>query len=142
MFARITQSLKLALASKTGVSSGLIVFAVIAALSAIMAFVFACVVAFIWLSQRFTTFEAAGILAGSFLALAVVTAIAALVIRQRNMHRASLALRAQASALLAEPRVMAAGYQIGRALGWKTVLPVALVALAIFGVARGRSASE
>jgi len=71
------------------------------------------------------------IVAGFFMAVAVIGLLAAMAARRRARSRAILerAARAQAPSRLLDPKIIGLALQAGRRIGWRRVLPVALLAL-------------
>jgi len=139
MWATVTRALKLAFLSKSGISGGVIAALALAVVALSGALVFGCVLVFVWLSEHFTTFEAAAILTGFFVGLAIIAALAGVLVRRKNMRRAQAQLRAQTAAVFTTPSAISIGYQAGRAIGWRAVLPLALVGLLVFGTGWGSS---
>jgi hypothetical protein len=61
-----------------------------------------------------------------------------LLVRQRNIARArqELAASASAGANWLDPKLIAVGFQVGQAIGWRKLISLAAVALVAAGVAR------
>jgi hypothetical protein len=123
--------------AKTGFGPQLIVWFLIALVSLGLGLVFLCVAAFVWLANRYDGVTAGLILAGLFLAIAIIAAIAGLLARRRNIERArlELAARSQAASWL-DPKLLAVGLQIGRTLGWRRIITLAAAGLVAAGVAK------
>ena len=123
------QLLKLKL--KTGFSSAIAVWALISLMSAIIAGVFFLVAAFVWLSQRYDSVTAALILAGTFLAFAIISMLALVLTRNRTIDRARAELTLAATARKhsavswMDPKMLAIGVQILSAVGLKRIVPIA-----------------
>ena len=68
-------------------------------------------------------------MAGVFLLIAVVGAVASAVVRHRSRQRAILerAARAQGVTALIDPRMLSVAMQAGRSLGWQRLIPLALL---------------
>ena len=102
-------------------------------MSAAIATGFGLLAAFILLAQRFEPLIAGLVLAGLFLAIAVIAGLTALLIRRRTFARARRELEAHRSAHWPDPRLLAVGLQVGQAVGWRRLMTVAAVgALAAF----------
>ena len=84
-----------------------------------------------WLSHRYGAVIAGLVLGAAFLVVALVAIVACVFARQRNIERARLELemRRSANANLLDPKLMAIGYQIGQAVGWRKLFSLAAVAL-------------
>ncbi|HVV62599.1 MAG TPA: hypothetical protein VHD14_12670 [Pseudolabrys sp.] len=126
-------------ATAKGMIPSLAAWAALAALGGAVALLFFTIAADIWLSQRYDSLTAALILAGVYLVLALAALTVLSVTRRREVERAKreLAARAaQSSPFWQDPRVLAAGIEVGRILGWKKGLPLAAVGLLAVGIAR------
>jgi hypothetical protein len=126
----------LAIKAKTGTSQTAVLLVVVAAIGSAVAFVFACLIAYILLEQRYGRIEAAVALALAFFAVAVVAIIAAVFERRRAVRRAKAELAARTSALLSDPRLLTAGFQVARSIGWRKVVPLVVVGLLAAGLTR------
>jgi MFS family permease len=127
--------LELKIEAKTGLSSGLVVWAILAAVFGTITFGFILVTVFVWLSARFEPLIAALALSVFFLLCAVVALICCLVLRRRTIEQAELALAARKSAALLDPKLVAGAVQLSRALGWRKVVPV--IAVGVLAAAIG-----
>ena len=118
-----------------------LIWGVVAASAAAAAVGLLCAALFIWIDGRFGPIWACVALAGIFL-LVVCIAIAVIVaIRRRQARR--LAVRKQSAAtLLRDPEVLTLALQVGRTLGFKRALPLALLGAFLVGVVLSRSASR
>ena len=126
--------LELKLQAKTGLSSGIVVLAILAVVSGMVTFGFLLVTAFIWLSARYEPLIAALALSGFFLLSAIIALVCCLVLRRRTIERAEVALAARRSAALIDPRVLGGAIQVSRALGWRKVVPVIAVGIRAAGI--------
>src|SRR6266851_5295647 len=104
--------------AKSGFGPQLIVWFLIAAVSLTLALGFLCAAAFMWLANRYDAVTAGLILAGVFLAIAIIAAVAAGMAQQRYRERARLELAARNHAGWLDPKLVAVGFEIGRTLGW------------------------
>jgi Flp pilus assembly protein CpaB len=68
-------------------------------------------------------------MAGVFLLIAVIGAAASALARDRTRQRAIVerAARAQGTMPLIDPKVLSVAVQAGRALGWRRLIPLALL---------------
>ncbi len=121
---------------RTGFSAQLIVWFLIAAVSLAAALGFLSIAAFVSLASRYGAATAGVILGGGFLLIAMIAAIAGLIARRRNIERARLELAARRSASWLDPKLVAIGIEVGRALGWRRI--VTLAAVGLFAAALGR----
>src|SRR5712672_1834754 len=100
---------------RTGFSSQVVVWAVIAAVASTVALVFLLLAAFIWLADRYDPLTAGLVLGGVFVVIALIALIACLIARRRNMERARLELAARsANTNWLDPKLMGVGFQIGQ----------------------------
>jgi hypothetical protein len=115
-----------------------VIWAVVATIASTVALIFLLIAAFIWLSDRYDTVTAGLVLGIFFLAVALIAIFACIVVRRRNIERArlELELRRSANASLLDPKLMAVGYQVGQAIGWRRVASLAAVALLAAGLAK------
>jgi hypothetical protein len=121
---------------RTGFGGQIIVCYLIAAVSLVAAFVFLSVAGFVWLADRFDELAAALILGGGFLLIAIIAVIAAALARRRNIERARLELAARRSANWLDPKLVAAGLEIGKTLGWRRIATLAAVGVLAAGLTR------
>jgi len=128
--------LELTIKSKIGLSSGVIVWALVAVAGAAATAFFLIFAVFIWLAERYDPLAAALILCGFFLLLAILAAVLSLISHRRTVERAKLALAARRKTLWYDPNFLATGLQIGRALGWQKLVPLIAVGLLAAGLAK------
>jgi hypothetical protein len=119
----------LAIQAKSGVTPGLFVGLGIAAVAALIAFIFLCVAAYAWVATLVGHVFAGLIVAGFFILVAVIAAIVAMAARQSAKQRAILerAAHARGGAWLLDPKIVSTAVQVGRTLGWQRLVPVALL---------------
>jgi hypothetical protein len=129
MVKNLMREVTLAVQAKTGATPAVFVWLAVVALASLAAFAFLCVAAYVWLEGLFGGVFAGLIVAGFFILVALFAALLSAMARQRARQRAMLerAARAHAGAWLLDPRILAAGVDIGRKLGWQRILPVALL---------------
>src|SRR5215467_10118034 len=124
--------LELRARAKTGLSSGLFVWALLAVVFGIVTAGFVLLNAFIWLAQRYDPLTAATALAGLFLLATIIAAVCCLWSRRRTMEQAELALAARRTWL--DPKVLGSAIQVSRAVGWRKLVPLLAVGLLAAGV--------
>jgi hypothetical protein len=139
--------LELQVEAKTGLSSGLFVWAILAIVCGTVTFGFVLVTAFVWLSARFDPLIAALILSGFFLLCAIVALVCALQSRRRTIERAELALAARRQATWIDPKILGGAVQASRALGWRKAAPLIVLGVLAIGIGmqwfgRGRVDAE
>jgi hypothetical protein len=119
----------LAVQVKSGASPALFIWIAIVLLAALTAFLFICVAGYNWFAVQFGSVFAALIMAGIFVLIAAIGATICAYARRRTMERAILAraARAHAPSWWLDPKILAAGMQAGRALGWQRLVPFALL---------------
>ena len=123
---------------RAGFSSGVVIWAVLAALACILAMSFLLVAAFIWLSDLYGALIAGLALGIFFLLVALIAVFASLAVRRHNTERARFELEVHRSspAGLLDPKLMAVGYQLGQAIGWRKLASLAAVGILAAGLAR------
>ncbi len=123
---------------RAGLSTGIAVWALVAAIAFPIALIFFLIAAYVCLSARYDLVIAGLIIGGAFLALALVAVLAAVIARRRNVERArfELEVRKSASPGLLDPKLMAMGYQIGQTIGWRKVASLGAVGLLAAVLAR------
>src|SRR5271163_2694767 len=131
MLKSLTREVILSIQSRNGASRAVIVWLAVMAFALITAFVFLCVSGYDWLSLHYDPASAGLVMAGIFVVIAAIAAIASALVRRRVRERAILARAAKAHApsWLADPRILGTVVQIGREMGWQRIVPVALVGL-------------
>ncbi len=129
MFKSVMREIVLAIQARNGISAGALVWLAVVALALLTAFVFLCVAGYEWLALAYGSVDAGLIMAGIFVAVAIIAAIVSAFIRRRNRERAILARAAKAHtpSWLLDPRVLATAVQVGREFGWERIVPIALV---------------
>ena len=122
--------------ARAGLTPQVAIWGVIAAVAVVIALVFFLIAAFIWLADRYTPLTAGLVLGGIFLLVALIALMACLVVRSRNMERARLELAARSSTNFLDPKLMAMGFQVGQAIGWRRLASLAAVGLLAAGLAK------
>ena len=133
MFSGWVRYLRLTARAKTGLSSGVVIFGVVATLALVVAVVFALFALFIWLAERYSPLTAALVLAGFFFLLAILAGIGALLAQRRTVAEARLALQARSNSSWLDPKLLPVGLQIARSIGLRRIVP--LVAVGVLAAA-------
>src|SRR5215207_4244773 len=91
--------LQTAAKAKTGISSGVLIGGIIAAVGAVASVVWLSITLFIWLAERFDNLTLAGlVLSGIYLLITLIAAITAVTVRRLNHRRAEAELQARKAA--------------------------------------------
>jgi hypothetical protein len=139
--------LELTVKSKTGLSSGVLAWGLVAILGAAATLGFFIFASFIVLAERYGSLTAALALAGLFLLITIVASICCLSSQRRTIANAKLALAVRSHAVWLDPKLLGAGLQIGRAIGWRRLASLTAVGVLAAGLAsewfgRDRPAGE
>jgi uncharacterized membrane protein YidH (DUF202 family) len=126
--------LELQVQAKTGLSSGLFVWAFLAGVFGIVTAGFILLIAFIWMAERYDPLTAAIVLAGFFLLVTIIAAICCLWSRRRTIEQAELALAARRNATWLDPKVVSGVIQVSHAVGWRKLVPLLAVGILAAGV--------
>ena len=125
MLAGVVQNLRLRAEARTGLSSAVVVFALVAAIAAVAAFVFFVFAVFIWLAEAYSPLTAALIVAVSFVLIAIAGALAAVFTQRRTSERAKRALAVRSQSPWFDPATLGIAMQIGRSIGLRRIAPLA-----------------
>ena len=125
--------LELQAQAKTGLSSGLFVWALLAVVFGVLTAGFVLLIAFIWLAERYCALTAAIVLAGLFLLATIIAAISCLWSRRRTIEQAEMALAARRNALWLDPKVLGGAIHVSRAVGWRKRVPLLAVGMLAAG---------
>jgi hypothetical protein len=132
--------LQLQAQARSGLSSGLLVWGLVAIVFGTLTAVFILLIAFIWLADRYEPLIAASVLAGFFLLVTIFALFCSLWSRRRTIERAELALAARRQAAWFDPNLVAGAIQASRGGGWRRLLP--LLALGILAASLGIERSK
>ena len=129
MLKNLQNNIVLWIQSRTGLSSGFLISLAVAGGAVLMTFVFLCVTGYACLSSQLGPVFGGLAMAGVFLLIAVIGAAASALARDRTRQRAIVerAARAQGTMPLIDPKVLSVAIQAGRALGWRRLIPLALL---------------
>ena len=122
--------------ARTGFSTQVLVWSIIAAIAAMVALIFLCTAAFLWLADRYDAVIAGLVLGCFFVLVALIALLAGMLARRRNRERARIELAARSQANWLDPKLMAVGFQVGQAIGWRRLASLAAVALLAAGLAK------
>ena len=138
MLKSLMRDMVLAVQTRTGITTSIIVWFAIVALAALTAFAFLCVAAYDGLALHIGSVYAGLVMAAIFVVIAIVGMVICLLARRRARERAILAraARAHAPSWLLDPKILATAVQVGRSLGWQRVIPLALVGFMVAQWAR------
>ena len=125
MLTGLVQNLRLRAEARTGLSSAVVVFALIAAIAGLVAFVFFVFAGFIWLAERYSPLTAALIVAGAFVLIAILCALGAVLSQRRTSERAKRALAVRSQSPFFDPATLGIALQIGRTIGLRRIAPLA-----------------
>jgi hypothetical protein len=134
--------LELTFKSKTGLGTGALTWGLIAILGAAATLVLLIIAGFVALAERYGSLIAALALGGLFLLITVIAVACCLASQRTTAAGATLALAARSQAPWLDPRYLGVGMQIGRAIGWRRLVPLAAVGVLAAGLAKewiGRS---
>jgi hypothetical protein len=136
--------LELRAKSKTGLSSSLFIWGGIAFIALLVTVFFLGLAVFIWLADRLDPLKAALIMGGAFLLLLIISVLAIVLGRRATIQSAQLKLAQRRSSMFLDASMLTTGLEIGRAIGWRRIVPLVGVVLLAAGLARdwrGRDAS-
>jgi hypothetical protein len=128
--------LELTIKSKTGLSAGVLMLGIGTLLGAALTLGFFLLAAYIALAERYSPLTAALLLGGLFLLVTIVALLCCLSSQRRTIAGAKLALAAHGHAPWLDARYLGAGLQIGRAIGWRRLVPLAAVGVLAAGIAK------
>jgi hypothetical protein len=121
--------LELRIKAKTGLSSGILVWAIVGFLCAALAFVFIIFVAYLALAEQIGPIMAALLLAATFFVVAVIALVACMTLRHRIQERAELALVARRPAPWLDPKLLGVAVQMSRRMDWRVLVPLLAIPL-------------
>jgi hypothetical protein len=123
---------------RAGLSGDAVVWAMVAATASTLALIFLLIAAHVWLSQQYGSLIAGLVLGIFFLLVALIASGTCVVLRRRNIERArlELELRQKANENLLDPQLMAVGYQVGEAIGWRRAASLVVIGLFAAGLAK------
>src|SRR5262249_18425020 len=120
----------------TGLSSGVLIWAIVGVVAGAVTFGLVVLAAFIWLADRYSPLTAALILAGFFLLITLIALVGCKLAQGRNVKEARVALAARSNSALLDPKYLMVGMQVMRAVGWRRLVPLVGVAMLAAGLTR------
>ncbi len=138
MIKSLRREITLAIQARSGASPAVVVWVAVIALASLTAFAFLCVAGYDWFAVQFGSVFAALIMTGIFVLIALIASVICALARRRARERAILerAARAHAPSWLLDPKILAAGIEAGRTLGWQRIVPIALLGFIVAQWAR------
>jgi hypothetical protein len=136
MLTGLVQNLRLRAEARTGLSSAVVVFALIAVIAGLVAFVFFVFAGFIWLAERYSPLTAALILAGAFMLIAILCALGAVLSQRRTSERAKRALAVRSQSPWFDPATLGIAMQLGRTIGLRRIAPLAAAGILAAALAK------
>jgi divalent metal cation (Fe/Co/Zn/Cd) transporter len=131
-----TRYLMLTAKAKTGLTPAFPILLAVAAVTAVATFILLNVVIYLWSAQKFGPLPTAIGMMLTYLVLCIVLVMITLQLRRATMQQAQQALAARSTHALFDTSLLTLGLQVGRAVGLKRFLPVAVIALIAAGVAK------
>src|SRR5262245_47943426 len=122
--------------AKTGLSSRVLIWAVVAGIAGAVTFGLIVLAAFIWLADRYSPLTAALILGAFFLLITIIALICCKLAQGRNVQEAKIALAARSNQPWLDPRYLAVGMQAVRAIGLRRIVPLVAVGMLAAGLAK------
>jgi hypothetical protein len=131
MFISLQRGITLWVQAKTGLTGILVAWLGVAAFAAIIMFVFLCVTGCAWLSIELGPVLGPLAMAGVFLMITTVAVLASVLLRRRTKQRPILeqTKRAPPAVALANPAVLNIAMEAARTLGWRRLVPIALLGI-------------
>jgi hypothetical protein len=120
---------------RTGLGAQYIVCDLIGAASLFVAFGCLSLAGFVWLEEHYGEIDAALVLGGGFLLIAILAFSVGAMVRRRNIERARIELAEGRNAWL-DPKLVSAGLEVGKSLGWHRIAALAAVGVLAAAVAR------
>ena len=125
MFAGVVQNLRLRAEARTGLSTAVVIFALVAAIAVVSAFVFFVFAAFIWLAEAYSPLTAALIVAVAFVLIAIIGGIGAVMAQRHTSEHAKRQLAVRSQSPWFDPATLGIAMQIGRSIGLRRIAPLA-----------------
>ena len=132
----IKQYIELKIQSKTGLNSSVIIGLLVTLFASVVAVVFILVIGYIWLSDRYSPLAGALIIFGTFVVVAIGSALFTLAAHRNALSSAGQALAKQGTLSLVQPTHLKTALQIANGIGWRKIIPIVGVGLLTAGLAR------
>jgi hypothetical protein len=134
--------LELQAQARSGLSSALVVGALLGVVSGAMTFVFLLVAAFVWLAARYDPLSAGLGLGALFLLIAIVALAYSLWLRRRTIERAEFALAARRNTPWLDPKLVGGAIALSRTIGLRKMVPLLAMGFLVAGIAMQWSGRE
>jgi hypothetical protein len=121
---------------RLGLNRQVLIWAAIAGLCVVISFVFLLVSLTIWLADRYGPLTATLILGAAFIVMTFIALFAALNEHRQTILRAKQALAVRSNTPWFNPQNVAVGLKIGRAIGWRRLVPLIAVGALAAGLAK------
>ncbi len=140
MLKRFVRQITLAVQARTGASSTVFVWGALMLFAALTCFVFICVSLYQWLSLQLGSVFGGLAAAAIFMVLAALGGLLTVLAQRRVRERAILerAVQMPGRMWVLDPKILSAGLQVARTVGWQRVVPIALLGLMAAQWARER----
>ena len=120
--------------AKTGLTAGVVLWALIAVAFGTVTFGYVLVTAFIFLAERYDPLTAALALTGAFILITLLALFLSLRALRQTIEAARLELVARRQALWLDPKLLGGAMQVGRAVGWRRAAPLLAIGLLAIGI--------
>jgi len=127
--------------AKTGANTAMEVCIPVAAVAGLFALTFLSWALYMWLGDLYGPVMAALAVAAVYVAIAAVALIWLAAARRRTIEAAKAELAAEPN-WLADPALLTVGLQLGRSLGWRKLLPIAVAGVLAVGLSRHASGAR
>ena len=124
---------------RTGLSPAVLIWAVIAIVTAFGAVVFLLVVLFVWLADIYDPLIAGVVIGCAFAVIALIAVLACVMSRRRNMEQARVELAARSGSWF-DPKFLTVAAPIGQTIGWRRLASLAALGILAAGVTKEWSA--
>jgi hypothetical protein len=128
--------LELTAKSKTGLSARVFVLGFVAVLCAAVTVGFFIYAIFVWLAEWSSPLTAALVLGGLFLLVTIILGLSCQAAHRRTIEDAKLALQARSAVPWSDPQFLSVGLRMGRAIGWRWLVPLVAAGVLASGVAK------
>jgi hypothetical protein len=128
--------LELTFKSKMGLSGSVLALGLVTVMGAALTLSFLLLAAYVALAERYSPLTAALVLGGLFLLLTIIALLCCLSVHRRTIAGAKLALATRSHTPWLDPKYLGVGMQIGRAIGWRRLLPLAAVGVLAAGITK------
>jgi hypothetical protein len=127
--------LELRLQAKSGLSSALVLGALLGLVSAGVTSAFLLVAAFVWFARKYDALIAGLALGGIFLLITIVALGYAFWSQRRTAERARVALASRRSTSWLDPKLLAGALEVSRTIGLRKMIPLLAIGVLAAGAA-------